>query len=57
MRSIDVEFTNVGPVEMKNLHVAVSHPDCISLVSPNENAEDFKLLYDEKYRVPPSDLG
>lgn len=57
MRSIDVEFRNVGPVDMKNLHLAVSHPDCIQLMTPEEGGDDFKLLYEEKYRDPPTNIG
>ncbi|CAG4978822.1 unnamed protein product [Parnassius apollo] len=53
IRIIDVEFRNVGPVEMKNLYLAVSHPDCVRL-DIDEHSDDFKLLYDEKYRKPPS---
>ncbi|CAH2050377.1 unnamed protein product, partial [Iphiclides podalirius] len=51
LRIIDVEFRNVGPVEMRNLHLAVSHPDCVSLVT-DEREDDFKLLYEEKYKEP-----
>ncbi|XP_068626862.1 trafficking protein particle complex subunit 8 [Battus philenor] len=53
MRTIDVEFRNVGPVEMKNLYLAVSHPDCIS-IGTDEQVDDFKLLYEEKYKQQPS---
>ncbi|XP_047034378.1 trafficking protein particle complex subunit 8 [Helicoverpa zea] len=53
MRTIDVEFTNVGPVDMNNLYVAVSHPDCVNIVT-GEEENDFQVLYDEKYREPPS---
>ncbi|KAJ8735551.1 hypothetical protein PYW07_007171 [Mythimna separata] len=52
MRTIDVEFTNVGPVDMNDLFVAVSHPDCVNLIT-GEEENDFKDLYDEKYREPP----
>ncbi|XP_013175761.1 PREDICTED: trafficking protein particle complex subunit 8 [Papilio xuthus] len=52
LRTIDVEFRNVGPVEMKNLYVAVSHPDCLSLVT-DEPSDDFSVLYEEKYQQPP----
>ncbi|KPJ16736.1 hypothetical protein RR48_10335 [Papilio machaon] len=52
LRTIDVEFRNVGPVEMKNLYVAVSHPDCLSLVT-EEPSDDFSILYEEKYQEPP----
>ncbi|XP_026731514.1 trafficking protein particle complex subunit 8 [Trichoplusia ni] len=53
MRTIDVEFTNVGPVDMHNLYIAVSHPDCVNLVT-SDDEDDFKALYDEKYQTPPS---
>uniref|UniRef100_A0A2A4K057 Uncharacterized protein n=1 Tax=Heliothis virescens TaxID=7102 RepID=A0A2A4K057_HELVI len=53
MRTIDVEFTNVGPVDMNDLYVAVSHPDCVNIVT-DEDENDFKVLYDEKYRDPPT---
>lgn len=56
MRSVDVEFTNVGPVDMKDLYIAVSHPDCINLVT-SEDENDFKVLYEDKYREPPSYPG
>lgn len=56
MRTVDVEFTNVGPVDMKNLYVAVSHPECVNLVT-SEDIDDFKALYDEKYREPPAYSG
>lgn len=50
--AIDVEFRNVGPVEMRNLYVAVSHPDCLSLVT-DDCGRDFDILYEEKYQLPP----
>ncbi|CAH0695186.1 unnamed protein product [Spodoptera exigua] len=53
MRTVDVEFTNVGPVDMNDLFIAVSHPDCVNLITGDEE-DDFKVLYDEKYREPPS---
>ncbi|XP_037298483.1 trafficking protein particle complex subunit 8 isoform X2 [Manduca sexta] len=52
MRTLDVEFTNVGPVDMKDLYIAVSHPDCISIITPEGETDNFKILYDEKYRDP-----
>ncbi|XP_028156042.1 trafficking protein particle complex subunit 8 [Ostrinia furnacalis] len=53
LRIIDVELRNVGPVDMKNVHIAVSHPDCISLIT-EDAGDNFKALYDEKYReLPP----
>ena len=56
MKTVDVEFTNVGPVDMNDLFVAVSHPDCINLITGDED-NDFKVLYDEKYRTPPAYSG
>ncbi|XP_050555044.1 trafficking protein particle complex subunit 8 [Spodoptera frugiperda] len=53
MRTVDVEFTNVGPVDMNDLYIAVSHPDCVNLITGDEE-DDFKVLYDEKYREPPT---
>ncbi|KAJ0182539.1 hypothetical protein K1T71_001908 [Dendrolimus kikuchii] len=53
MRTVDVEFTNVGPVDMKNLYIAVSHPNCIGLVTPDDT-DDFKVLYEEKYHEDPN---
>ncbi|XP_072943715.1 trafficking protein particle complex subunit 8 [Epargyreus clarus] len=50
LRTVDVEFRNVGPVALKNLHLAVSHPECMCIVNPEEKEENFKILYDEKYR-------
>ncbi|XP_069359904.1 trafficking protein particle complex subunit 8 [Maniola hyperantus] len=50
---VDVEFRNVGPVPMRNLYLAVSHPDCMSVVSGDDTVDDFKVLYDDKYRPPP----
>ncbi|CAB3239968.1 unnamed protein product [Arctia plantaginis] len=52
MRTVDVEFTNVGPVDMNDLYVAVSHPDCMHLVT-SEEENDFKELYEDKYRELP----
>lgn len=49
LRTIDVELRNVGPVDMKNVHIAVSHPDCISLIT-DDVGDNFKALYEEKYR-------
>lgn len=51
MRTIDVEFRNVGPIDMRNVYVAVSHPDCVSLVT-EQAPDDFKALYEEKFREP-----
>ncbi|XP_023939464.1 trafficking protein particle complex subunit 8 [Bicyclus anynana] len=51
--TVDVEFRNVGPVPLSNLYVAVSHPECMSVVSADDAADDFKALYDDKYRPPP----
>lgn len=55
--TVDLEFRNVGPVEMKNLYVAVSHPDCMSIVSSDECTDDFKVLYEDKYQEPPNFSG
>ncbi|CAH2102558.1 unnamed protein product [Euphydryas editha] len=55
--TVDLEFKNVGPVELKNLYVAVSHPDCMSIVSSDECVDDFKVLYEEKYQEPPNFSG
>ncbi|XP_046960546.1 trafficking protein particle complex subunit 8 [Vanessa cardui] len=52
--TVDLEFRNVGPVEMKNLYVAVSHPDCMSILNSDADEDNFKALYEEKYREPPS---
>ncbi|CAG9796623.1 unnamed protein product [Diatraea saccharalis] len=52
LRTIDMELRNVGPVDMKNVHIAVSHPDCITLIS-EDSEDDFRALYDEKYREIP----
>lgn len=52
LRTIDVELTNAGPVEMRNLHIAVSHPSCIALAAPSDG--EFRRLYDDKYRDPPA---
>ncbi|XP_039753731.1 trafficking protein particle complex subunit 8 [Pararge aegeria] len=51
--TVDVEFRNVGPVPMSKLYVAVSHPECMSVVSTDDSVDDFKALYDDKYRPPP----
>ncbi|XP_075972327.1 trafficking protein particle complex subunit 8 homolog l(3)76BDm [Anticarsia gemmatalis] len=53
MRTIDVEFTNVGPVDMTNLYIAASHPDCVHLVT-SEDDDEFKHLYEVKFREPPA---
>lgn len=50
IRTVDVELTNVGPVDMKNVFIAVSHPECVSVVTPDNVVDDFKILYDEKFR-------
>lgn len=55
--TVDVEFRNVGPVPMRNLFVAVSHPDCMSVLGAGDNADDFKPLYDDKYRPSPDFSG
>lgn len=56
LRTIDMELRNVGPVDMSNVYIAVSHPDCISLVA--ENTEDnFQTLFEEKYRETPAYSG
>lgn len=49
MRSMEVEFRNVGPVDMTNLHIAVSHPDCLQFLKPDDPRDSFRELYDEKY--------
>ncbi|CAH0724853.1 unnamed protein product, partial [Brenthis ino] len=51
--TVDLEFRNVGPVPMQNLYVAVSHPDCMSVVSADDDKDDFNVLYEEKYREQP----
>ncbi|KAI5640553.1 trafficking protein particle complex subunit 8 [Phthorimaea operculella] len=51
LRTIDVEFRNVGPVDMQSVYIAVSHPDCISLVTGTDE-DDFKQLYDDKFKEP-----
>ncbi|XP_059050449.1 trafficking protein particle complex subunit 8 isoform X2 [Achroia grisella] len=53
IRDIDVELRNVGPVDMKNVHIAVSHPECITLVNDNVPEDDFKAFYMEKYQELP----
>ncbi|XP_047506030.1 trafficking protein particle complex subunit 8 isoform X2 [Pieris napi] len=50
--TIDMEFRNVGPAAMNNLHIAVSHPECMYVVSPDDT-DDFKYLYQDKYKEPP----
>lgn len=57
MRTIDVEFTNVGPVDMKNLYIAVSNPDCITLATSHGDTDRFQTLYDNKYREQPQYSG
>ncbi|XP_060805731.1 trafficking protein particle complex subunit 8 isoform X2 [Amyelois transitella] len=53
MLTIDVEFRNVGPVDMRDLHIAVSHPECIALLTEAQQTDDFRELYDEKYKEVP----
>ncbi|CAH0724839.1 unnamed protein product, partial [Brenthis ino] len=55
--TVDLEFRNVGPVPMQNLYVAVSHPDCMSVVSADDDKDDFNVLYEEKYREQPEYSG
>lgn len=55
--TVDLDFRNVGPVPMKNLYIAVSHPDCMSVVSAIDSKDDFKVLYEEKYLEPPDYSG
>ncbi|RVE41110.1 hypothetical protein evm_014240 [Chilo suppressalis] len=52
LRTIDMELRNVGPVDMKNVHIAVSHPDCITLIT-EDGEDDITALYEEKYREIP----
>lgn len=56
LRTIDMELRNVGPVDMKNVYIAVSHPDCISLV-PENTEDNYKTLFDEKYKILPPFSG
>lgn len=51
LRIVDVEIRNVGPVDAGPVHFAVSRPDCVQLLTP-DNEELFKPLYDEKYKHP-----
>ncbi|XP_063357938.1 trafficking protein particle complex subunit 8-like [Cydia amplana] len=51
LRIVDVEIRNVGPVDAGPVHFAVSHPDCVQILTP-DNEELFKQLYDEKYKPP-----
>ncbi|XP_061385966.1 trafficking protein particle complex subunit 8 isoform X3 [Danaus plexippus] len=54
--TVDVDFCNIGPVTLKNLYLAVSHPECMAwrgVVGSSDNVDDFGVLYDEKYRPPP----
>ncbi|XP_053609244.1 trafficking protein particle complex subunit 8 isoform X2 [Plodia interpunctella] len=53
MLTVDVEFRNVGPVELRDLHVAVSHPECLALLSEDQQTDDFAALYEEKYKEAP----
>ncbi|KAM3967553.1 trafficking protein particle complex subunit 8 homolog l(3)76BDm [Aphomia sociella] len=53
MRTIDVELRNVGPVDMKNVHIAVSHPECINIINDDVQEDDFNTLYVEKYQPAP----
>ncbi|XP_026758904.2 trafficking protein particle complex subunit 8 [Galleria mellonella] len=53
IRAIDMELRNVGPVDMKNIHIAVSHPECITLINDDIQEDDFKALYLEKYQEQP----
>jgi hypothetical protein len=56
LRSIDMEFRNVGPVDIKNIYIAVSHPECITLITDN-SGDDFSALYNEKYKEQPACTG
>lgn len=49
---IDVEFRNAGPVDLTNLYIAFSNPECISLATTNDEVDNFKALYEEKYQPP-----
>ncbi|XP_049881251.1 trafficking protein particle complex subunit 8 [Pectinophora gossypiella] len=53
MRTVDVEFRNVGPVDMGGVWLAVSHPDCVRLLTASAD-DDYKLLHDAKYLDPPA---
>lgn len=58
--TVDVDFCNIGPVTLKNLYLAVSHPECMAwrgVVGSSDNVDDFGVLYDEKYRPPPDFTG
>lgn len=55
--TVDVELRNVGPAPLRNLSLAVSHPDCMSVLGAGDAADDFKALYDDKYRPPPDFSG
>ncbi|GBP45707.1 Trafficking protein particle complex subunit 8, partial [Eumeta japonica] len=56
IQKVDVEFRNVGPMEMKNLYIAVSHPECLCLATSEMDTEEFNDLYEIKYKPSPSNL-
>ncbi|VVC87502.1 unnamed protein product [Leptidea sinapis] len=46
-------FRNVGPAAMNNLHVAVSHPECMCVATSDDQIDNsFKELYEDKYKEP-----
>ncbi|CAG4964933.1 unnamed protein product [Colias eurytheme] len=53
LMTIDIEFRNVGPAVMKNLHVAVSHPECMRVVTSEYQGDSLKYLYEDRYKDPP----
>lgn len=53
---LDVEFRNAGPAAMSNLHVAVSHPECMHVLS-SQDEDPFRYLYEDKYKDPPDYTG
>ncbi|XP_050666465.1 trafficking protein particle complex subunit 8 isoform X2 [Leptidea sinapis] len=51
--TLDVDFRNVGPAAMNNLHVAVSHPECMCVATNDDQIDNsFKELYEDKYKEP-----
>ncbi|KAL4712641.1 hypothetical protein ACJJTC_007938 [Scirpophaga incertulas] len=49
LRTVDMELKNVGPMDMKNVYIAVSHPDSITPLT-DDVGDGVKTLYDDRYR-------